>query len=73
MTQPKILQRSEQPLLSPELAWETGTGDYLGLTPNVVFVEGWIPHDSKPDHFVIFYGAADSVIGAAILSVTISK
>jgi len=35
-----ILLRSEQPILSPELGWETGVKPWLGLTPNVVFVEG---------------------------------
>jgi len=67
----KILERCVAPLLSPELAWEKGDGIYLGLTPNVVFVEGWAPHPTRPDTFVIFYGAADSVIGSAIVSVSI--
>jgi len=69
----KIIQRSDEPLFSPELGWETGTGNYLGLTPNVVFVEGWAPHPFKMDHFVIFYGAADSVVGCAVVSVSKSK
>jgi len=67
----KILQRSDTPILSPELAWETGLSPSLGLTPNVVFVEGWAPYPNKADTFVIFYGAADSVVGSALLTVTI--
>jgi predicted GH43/DUF377 family glycosyl hydrolase len=43
-----IQQRSDQPILSPELYWETGnatdpTSPAFSLTPNVVFVEGLIP------------------------------
>jgi len=64
----KILQRAEQPLLSPELDWETGTSPYLGLTPNVVFCEGWT-RGTEEDSFIIFYGGADSVIGAAEVTV----
>jgi len=66
----KILQRSDNPILSPELAWEIGKPPYLGSTPNVVFVEGWT-RLQEPDTFLIFYGAADSVIGAAVLHVQI--
>jgi predicted GH43/DUF377 family glycosyl hydrolase len=58
------------PLLSPELAWEKGSSPYLGLTPNVVFLEGW---RKKPGHintFIGFYGAADSVIGIAEITVS---
>jgi len=64
-----ILERSENPILSPSEPWEIGTLPYLGLTPNVVFVEGWAPLP-EPDTFVIFYGAADSVIGVGLLKVT---
>eukprot|EP01103_Thecamoeba_quadrilineata_P010783 TRINITY_DN2421_c0_g1_i2.p1 TRINITY_DN2421_c0_g1~~TRINITY_DN2421_c0_g1_i2.p1 ORF type:complete len:334 (-),score=42.42 TRINITY_DN2421_c0_g1_i2:204-1103(-) len=41
----KVLARSDNPILSPVLDWETCDTDSspLGLTPNVVFVEGsWI-------------------------------
>lgn len=31
----QILQRSDKPILSPELPWEIGSSPYLGLTPNV--------------------------------------
>jgi predicted GH43/DUF377 family glycosyl hydrolase len=67
----QILQRSEKPILSPELPWEIGTSPYLGLTPNVVFVEGWAPYGENS--FVAFYGAADSVVGAIKLTVSISE
>ena len=69
----KVLQRcaKDKPLLSPELAWEIGAAPYLGLTPNVVFLEGWLPLPGAPNKFLAFYGAADSVIGAGIISVDI--
>jgi len=66
----QILNRCDEPILSPELPWEVGTAPYLGLTPNVVFLEGWIPNGN--DSFIVFYGAADSVIGAATLKVIIT-
>jgi len=67
----KILQRSDEPILSPVLPWEIGnTSDQLGLTPNVVFVEGWMPIGTN--QFFVVYGAADSVTGAGIITVTIT-
>ena len=37
----QIIQRTDQPILSPELEWEIGnTSDHRYLTPNVVFLEG---------------------------------
>lgn len=67
----RILQRCEEPLLSPVLKWEKGEEPYLGLVPNVVFVEGAKPLGN--DKFLIFYGAADSVVGAAVITVEIPK
>ena len=64
-----ILQRSDQPILSPETAYEKGLSPYLGLTPNVVFCSAMAPADS-PDKFIIFYGSADSVVGVATVEVT---
>jgi predicted GH43/DUF377 family glycosyl hydrolase len=66
-----IIQRCEEPILSPTLPWEIGTKPYLGLTPYVVFVEGMRRHGNAPNSFVIYYGAADSVIGAAVVDVHI--
>lgn len=42
-----------------------------GLTPNVVFAEAWTPLGN--DKFLMFYGAADTYVGAAIVSVKISS
>jgi len=69
----KILQRSETPLLTPKLAWENGTGTYLGLTPNVIFIEGWMAHPSQIDSFIVFYGAADAYVGSALITVEKNK
>jgi len=65
----KILQRSSEPLLSPELAWEIGTDPYLGCVPRVVFLEA--AKSLGNDRFLVFYGGADSVIGTAIVQVSV--
>ena len=62
-----IVQRSEFPILSPQLKWETGEEPYLGLVPNVVFLEGI--KELGDNTFLVFYGAADAVIGTAIIKV----
>jgi predicted GH43/DUF377 family glycosyl hydrolase len=62
-----ILQRSEVPILTPQLDWEKGAGDKLCLVCNVTFVEGGFPLGG--DKFLLFYGASDAVIGAAVVSV----
>jgi predicted GH43/DUF377 family glycosyl hydrolase len=67
-----ILQRSAVPLISPTLDWEKGTsGKVLGLTPNVVFVEGWqrYPGDPSRDRFLAYAGGADSVVGVIEINV----
>jgi len=69
----KIIQRCEEPLLSPELDWEIGNAPYLGLTPNVVFLQGWRKVPEQNNTFLVFYGGADSVVGAAIVTVDISN
>jgi len=66
----KVLQRSEFPIISPILAWEKGTLPNLHLTPNVVFLEGWIPYGPN-NRFLVFYGGADSVVGVGIVDVKI--
>lgn len=83
----QILQRCNEPLLSPTTGWEVrclsshiplllsltlsqiGTAPWLGLTPNVVFCEG-MSVGEQADTFVIYYGGADSVLGAAEVRVT---
>lgn len=56
----KVLDRSDVPLLTPELPWERD-----GFFPNVVFSNGWI---RWPDGRTwVYYGAADSGVGVAEL------
>jgi len=55
----KILYRSSEPLLVPETNYEKE-----GLTPNVVFTCGAIEWQ---DHYLVYYGAADKVIGLAYI------
>ncbi|GAB3976909.1 glycoside hydrolase family 130 protein [Spirosoma terrae] len=58
-----ILDRSEAPMLTPELSWERE-----GFFPNVVFSNGWI---QWPDGRIwVYYGAADSGVGVAELTRT---
>ena len=55
-----VLDRSELPLLLPELPWEKE-----GFFPNVVFSNGWV---KRPDGKIfVYYGAADSGVGLAEL------
>ncbi len=54
----RVLHNRTEPLLSPELPWETA-----GFVPNVVFSNGWV---KRPDGtFLVYYGGADTVIGVA--------
>jgi predicted GH43/DUF377 family glycosyl hydrolase len=61
----RILDRSESPLLRPELSWERE-----GFFPNVVFANGWVrwPDGSaQAGKIWVYYGAADSGVGLAEL------
>uniref|UniRef100_A0A914P7C4 acid phosphatase n=1 Tax=Panagrolaimus davidi TaxID=227884 RepID=A0A914P7C4_9BILA len=81
----QVLQRSDQPIMTPTLDWETGnTTDYL--TPNVVFLEGLIPdpngckyanlsqlgndYMNNAECFLGVYGGADSHLGAVQIIVS---
>jgi predicted GH43/DUF377 family glycosyl hydrolase len=57
----KLIARADRPFLLPELDWEK-----KGVVPNVIFLEGYTGN-------VAYYGAADHVIGAARLKITIHK
>lgn len=58
----KVLAKSEQPILEPEMPYETS-----GFKENVVFSCGAIV---KGDTVTIYYGASDEVMAAAEMSVT---
>jgi predicted GH43/DUF377 family glycosyl hydrolase len=55
----KIIGRSADPVLSPDMTYEK-----VGLVPNVVFTCGAI---EKDDHYFVYYGGADKVIGVATM------
>ena len=58
----KILNRTSRPILIPELNWERE-----GFYAEVVFSNGWV---AFPDgRVLIYYGGADSAIGAAESSI----
>jgi len=53
----KILERSEEPLIKPELDFETGKGIYSPEVPNVIFGCGAIPISEQSIRF--YYSGAD--------------
>lgn len=53
----KLIKRTDKPIFEPEQSWEKN-----GQVPNVVFFEGTVIHN---DTLFIYYGAADTYIGAA--------
>jgi len=55
-----LLKRTEKPLMEPELSWEK-----TGQVPNVIFIEGAVIHEEK---LILYYGAADTYIGALVLN-----
>jgi beta-1,2-mannobiose phosphorylase / 1,2-beta-oligomannan phosphorylase len=57
-----VLDRSDRPLLTPDLLWERE-----GFFPNVVFSNGWVQWPDK--RIWVYYGAADSGVGLAELVV----
>ncbi|KAN0009424.1 hypothetical protein ACTFIU_006714 [Dictyostelium citrinum] len=70
-----ILYRSPTPLFSPTLNWELCDDDSSfwsthGLTPLVVFIEGWTPLGN--DQFLVLYQGCDSVIGTSLITVKIN-
>ena len=62
-----ILARSENPLIKPELEWETSGGMTGVEIPNVVFTCNLIPLGNGK--FVTYYSGADKYLGLAKLKV----
>ena len=67
----KILERPEEPLLSTELDWEIGRGEYPAEVANVVFGCGAIPIGKN--NIRIFYAGADRYLGFADLIIKNAK
>lgn len=64
----KILQRSNEPLMTPEYPWEIGSPPYTCNVPNVIFLEA--AKQISPDQFQVYFGGADAVVGSAVITVT---
>ncbi|MCW1300845.1 MAG: glycoside hydrolase family 130 protein [Candidatus Parvarchaeota archaeon] len=56
----QVVERLDDPFLKPVQSWEK-----YGQTPNVVFAEGLV---ILKDEWLLYYGAADTYIGVAILN-----
>jgi len=52
-----LLSRTDVPVFAPEKPWEK-----VGQVPNVVFVEGML---RQGQHYLFYYGGADSYVGVA--------
>ncbi len=67
----KVKARAEEPILTPYYDWETAdTPGNPGLTPNVVFVEGW--RSAGTNSFEVIYQGADAAIGLMTINVEIN-
>ena len=69
----RVLYRSPNPILEPEETYELGEeGHYV---PNVVFNCGAVPRVDKEvldddDEVLVYYGAADTVVGVGMAKVS---
>ena len=68
----RILQRSEEALLSPVTDWELGNAPAACNVPNVVFLEAVTraPGQDGGDTFDVYFGGSDAVVGTARVQVT---
>jgi predicted GH43/DUF377 family glycosyl hydrolase len=62
----RLIARANRPFLLPELEWEK-----KGVVPNVIFLEGAIMKSGL--EAIAYYGAADHVVGAARLRISIRQ
>lgn len=70
-TDPTVIKaRSEEPLLTPQYAWEQGVAPYPCNAPNVVFLEA--AYALGDDTFQVYFGGSDSTVGSAVISVKIT-
>ncbi len=67
----RVIYQSPNPILEPELAYEIGEGEGQQYwVPQVVFTCGAVPAEDREvvgldDEILVYYGAADTVIGVA--------
>jgi predicted GH43/DUF377 family glycosyl hydrolase len=66
-----VLQRATEPILSPQLSWETcDDSNYVpGATPDVVFVNGAKKVDGSRNTWIVYYQGCDTRMGLALLTV----
>ena len=64
----RILWRSEKPIITPELWWETDGGSKKAEVPNVVFTCNLIPWEGK---FITYHSGADKYLGRTDLEIEI--
>lgn len=57
----QVIERLDKPFLKPIQSWEK-----YGQTPNVVFAEGLV---MLKDEWLLYYGAADTYTGVAVMNV----
>lgn len=69
----RILQRSSEPILTPDKAWSEGVAPYACNVPNVVFLEAAHPVAGAADTFDVYFGGADATIGTARFKVSWSS
>jgi len=63
----EILERSQEPLIIPELPWETGECKGGAEVPRVIFGQGIVP--SGKNEWDFFYGGGDRYIGRAKIKI----
>ncbi|HEY3739441.1 MAG TPA: glycoside hydrolase family 130 protein [Bryobacteraceae bacterium] len=66
----RLIGRADRPFMLPEKEWEK-----KGVVPNVIFLEGLVVggKSSTGVEATGYYGAADHVVGAVRLKITVSK
>jgi len=66
----QIIARAPGPLWSPSRAkWMEGKAPFACNMPTVAFLEAAHPTE-QPDHFRVYFGGSDAVVGSAVVSVT---
>jgi predicted GH43/DUF377 family glycosyl hydrolase len=63
----RVRQRAAEPLLGPRRPWERGTPPWACNAPAVVFLSAAAPLGG--DRFRVYFGAADAVVGTAVVAV----
>lgn len=65
----QVISRASAPLMTPDLAYQTGGAPFTCNVPNVVSVEA-AHATATPDVFRVYFGGADATVGTAVVTVT---